>query len=138
MQNILKKFLETGSIADKRKSIRLPLLSVRGQRNLCNTAKEFPFLGPLELMQGSTSYPKMSRITIKGYLRKSGLIGRIAAKKPMLTDKHMICRLLWCNEYFNFTADMWSKAGRWIKNAHQMFTLVGFQCLHQYHAKRAI
>jgi len=104
-----RSFLETVSIADKRKSGRPPLLSVRGQRNLCNTAKRFPFLGPLELVQGSTNYPNMSRSTIKRYLRKLGLIGRIAAKKPMLTKKHMRCRLLWSKAYSNFTADMWSK-----------------------------
>ena len=99
--------METGSIADKRKSGRPPLLlSVRGQRNLCNTAKKFPFLGPLKLVQGSTSYQNMSRSTIKRYLSKSSPIGRIAAKKPMLTKKHMRCRLLWCKAYFNFRADM--------------------------------
>jgi len=106
---IWKKFLETRSIADKRKSGRPPLLSISGQRNLCNTAKKFPFLGPLELVQDSTSYPNISRSTIKRYLRKSGLIGRVAAKKPILTKKHMRCRLLWCKAYSNFTADMLSK-----------------------------
>jgi len=109
VQKIWKKFLVTGSIADKRKSGRPPFLSVRGQSNLCNTTKKFPFLGPLELVQGSTSYPNMSRSTIKNYLRKSGLIDRIAAKKLMLTKKHMRCRLLWCKAYSNFMADMWSK-----------------------------
>ena len=67
MQKIWKKILETGSIADKRKSGRPPLLSVRGQRNSCNTAKKFPFLGPLELVQCSTNYPNMFRSTIKRY-----------------------------------------------------------------------
>jgi len=109
VRNIWKKFLETGSISDKRKSGRPPLLTGRGQRNLCVLAKKFPFLGPLELLQGSTSYPKMSKSTIKRYLRKSGLFGRLAAKKPMLTKQHMRKRLLWCKAYSNFTEDMWSK-----------------------------
>ena len=73
VRKIWKMFLETGSIANKRKSGRPPLLSVRGQRNLCNTTKKFPFLSLLELVQDPISYPNMSRSTIKRYLLRSGL-----------------------------------------------------------------
>ena len=43
VRNIWKKFLETGSISDKKKSGRPPLLSERGSLNLSMLAKKFLF-----------------------------------------------------------------------------------------------
>jgi len=94
VRNIWNKFLETGSISDKKKSGRPPLLSERGMRNLSMPAKKFFCCGPFDLLQESTCYPEVSRTSIQRYLQKSGLLGRIAAKKPMLTKQHMKRRLL--------------------------------------------
>ena len=101
VRSIWKKFLETGSISDKKKSGRPPLLSESGRRNLSMLA--------FNLLQGSTCYPKMSRSSIQRYLRKPGLLGRIAAKKPMLTKQHMKRRRLWCKAYSSFMEVIWSK-----------------------------
>jgi len=67
VRNIWKKFLETRSISDKKKSGRPPLLSELGRRNLSMLAKKFPFCGSFDLLQGSTCYLEMSKSSIQTY-----------------------------------------------------------------------
>jgi len=93
----------------KKKSGRTPLLSEIGRRNLSMLAKKIIFCGSFDLLQGSTCYPEMSRSSIQRYLRKSGLLGRVVAKKSMLTKQHMKRRLSWCKACSSFTEDIWSK-----------------------------
>jgi len=106
VRSIWKKFLETEFISDRKKFGRPPLLSERGRRNLSMLAKKFLFCGPLNLLQGSTCYPEMPKSLIQRYFRKSDLLSRIVAKKPMLTKQHMKRRLLWFKAYSSFTEDI--------------------------------
>jgi len=109
VRKIWLKFLTTKTVSDLRKSGKPCLFSERGHRDLAILAKKSPFCGPLQLLEGAKCYPSMCRSTIQRYLRKSGLLGRKAAKKPMLTKQHTKRRFAWSKAYANFTVDTWSK-----------------------------
>jgi len=132
VRKIWLKFLKTNTVSDLKKSGRPCLLSERGHRDLVILAKKSPFCGPLQLVEGSKCYPSMCRSTIQRYLRKSGLYGRKAAKKPMLTEEHMKRRLNWCKAYSNFTEDMWLKVMFSDESQIQRFTT------HCRHVRRPV
>jgi transposase len=49
-----------------------------------------------------------STSTVKRRLFKVGLIGRVARRKPLLTNRHRQARLAWAIEHRNWTVDQWS------------------------------
>jgi len=65
----------------------------------------------------------MSRRTIQRYLRKSGLFGRKAVKKLLVTKQHIKRRFVWCKAYCNFTGDTWCKVIFSDKVQIQRFTM---------------
>ena len=80
VRNIWKKFLETGSISDKKKSGRPLILSERGRQNLSTLPKMFPFCGPFDLLQGSTCYQRCSEVQFSG-IYESQAIGYDGCEK---------------------------------------------------------
>ena len=49
-----------------------------------------------------------SMSTVKSILRKYGLLGRIAAKKPFLNERHVCSRLSWCKAYSKVDPSLWN------------------------------
>ena len=50
-----------------------------------------------------------STSTVKLYLRRNGLFGRVAAKKPLLNSKQRKRRLQWCRERRSWNSTDWRK-----------------------------
>ena len=50
-----------------------------------------------------------STSTVKPYLRRNNLFGRVAAKKPLLNSKQRKRRLQWCRERRSWNSTDWRK-----------------------------
>lgn len=101
------KYMDTGSVFDRVKSGRPRKTSVRDERLLCILSKKSPFKCAPDLHKDACLEGKCSISTVKRILIKYGLRGRIAAKKPLLTRKHIKARLQWCRQYQCFSIDQW-------------------------------
>jgi len=103
------KFQNTGSISDGVRSGRPSKCSERDKRHLCIEAKKAPFLSAREHGESSNIIPKVSVITVRRYLRKSGLFGQVSARKPLLSKWQVKQRLHWCKAYLSYTAADWDR-----------------------------
>lgn len=109
IQAILKKFNSAGAVADLPKSGRIPKTSIREQRNLIRFSKRNPFLPATTLRRNWNTQNSVSISTVKYILRKYGLLGRIAARKPLLNKKQIHRRLCWCRKHFKWNHKNWKK-----------------------------
>ena len=71
----------------------------RDRRNLCLEFRRHSFLTAREVQHSLLSMPNMSIRTARRILSISGLHGRIAGKKPLLSCTHIGNRLSWCKTY---------------------------------------
>ena len=109
IQNLWLKFAKTGSISDRPRSGRPMKSTERDRRHLCIEAKKAPFCSAREHGERSHLIPKVSVITVRRYLRKSGLFGQISARKPLLSKLQAKRRLEWCKAYLSYTAADWDR-----------------------------
>ena len=96
VRNICKSFLANGTVDFQQRSGRPNKLNDRDKRKLCLQSKRHPFLPAREMHDSAGSMPNISTWTVIRILRKAGLHGRVAAKKPLLNRSHIKKRLLWC------------------------------------------
>lgn len=109
VQAIHKKCIVTGSVDDRPKSGRPPKTSIRERRTLIRLSKKNPFLSASQLRNEWKTERFVSKSTVKNILRKYGLFGRIAARKPLLTNKQKKSRLLWCRSHLNWNFERFEK-----------------------------
>ena len=101
------KYLETGSVIDKPKSGRPVKTTVRDCRTLCILSKRNPFKCAPQVRIEANLDNICSVRTVQRILNHNNLFGRMAAKKPRLTKKHIKIRLQWCKVYQEFFLDKW-------------------------------
>jgi len=109
VQQVWNKFLRTNSTADLPKSGRPCSSSERERRLICRISKKDPFLTAAEVSKSLGITNKVSVWTVRRYLRSGGLFGRMAARKPLLTAKHMTNRKKWCQAYSALSQEDWKK-----------------------------
>lgn len=80
---IWKKYLKFGSTTDGKRTGRPIKATLRERRNLCRTSKRNPFLSAAEVYRLTNGPTELSKATVKRYLNRGGLCGRIAAKKTI-------------------------------------------------------
>ena len=107
VRNIWLKYMDTDSVLDRQKSGRPTKLSEREQRKLCLCSRRDPFKCAPELRDEADLANKCSIRSVQRILCKNNLMGRIAAKKPLLTAKHAKIRVQWCKQYQRFTMENW-------------------------------
>ena len=56
-----------------------------------------------------TSQVSSSSRTVRRRLNDAGLYGRVAQKKPLLTDHHTLIRLNWAKEHKNWSVHDWNE-----------------------------
>ena len=93
---IWAKYVKTGSRQNLFRSGRPAIISKMETRLLCRTSKKNPFLTARELGNECGILIKASVDTVRRVLRKAGLYGRIAVKKPFLNKKQIRLRWQWC------------------------------------------
>jgi hypothetical protein len=109
VQNILKKSKMAQGLENKPRTGRPSLLSVGDIRNLVIESKKFPTKTAAQLRRDCGLQNCVSVDTVKRALRKSGLFGRVAMRKPLLTVQHKRRRLLWCQARRAWTVQDWKK-----------------------------
>ena len=109
VRKIWKKFLNTGTVSDICRSGRHMKSLERDRRLLLIQAKKEPFLSAQVLSKASNLIPKVFVITVRRYLRKSGLFGQVSARKPLLSKCQAKRRLQWCKAYLSYTAVDWER-----------------------------
>lgn len=107
VRKVWLKFLQTGSVADKKKSGRPKKISGKEIRMLTRTSKKNPFLTAAEVLDESGIDKDVTLRTIQSYLSRSGLPGRIAERKTFVSDCNMKRRVSWCKTYNNWSSEQW-------------------------------
>ena len=101
----LKRVRESGSVNDRPHSGRPRLSSARENRELVRISLRDRRLTSTQLKRewSETSQVSSSSRTVRRRLDDTGLYGRVARKKPLLTDRHKLIRLNWAKEHKNWS-----------------------------------
>lgn len=140
IRKIWIKYKETGEIIDKQKSGRKPIFDKYEKRILCRESKNNPFLTAGEVYRSSSISKIISLCTARRYLRKGFLFGRIAPKKPLLTERIKKKRLLFCKENRKYNTNDWkyvmfsdeSKFERYSLRRKYVRRLIGMPLTYKY------
>ena len=105
----LKRLKESGSVDDRPLSGRPRLSSARDDRELVRFSLRKRRLTSTQLKRewNETSLVSCSSRTVRRRLDDAGLYGRVARKKPLLTDRHKTIRLNWAKEHNDWSVDDW-------------------------------
>lgn len=111
VRTAIKRYQETGLYANKSKSGRKRATTTREDRllqriSLRDRRKTSKELSSELLIEHNIS---ISAQTVRRRLASVGLHGRIARRKPRLTENHKKMRLLWAKKYRHWTIDDWAK-----------------------------
>lgn len=110
VQNTLKRFRQSGSHKTLKRT---------GRPKKTNRRQDM-MIKRISLSDRKLTAPKITSIynssndvpigvsTVKNRLKKAGLNGRVAAKKPLLRIVNKRKRLLWAQEHKNWTVEMWT------------------------------
>ena len=111
VQRFLRKVEEHGNIDDRPRSGRPRRSSERQDRQLIRLSSGNPRLVSRELNRqwNALTGIETSSSTVRRRLSASGLHGRIAAKKPMLTRAQKAARLMWARERIEWTVENWTQ-----------------------------
>ena len=106
----LKRVRESGSVNDRPRSGRPRLSSARENRELVRISLRDRRLTSTQLKRewSETSQVSGSSRTVRRRLDDAGLYGRVARKKPLLTDRHKLIRLNWAKEHKNWSVHDWN------------------------------
>lgn len=111
VQTTLKRYKETGTYENRAKSGRKRRTSYRTDRYLYRIALKNRRKSSKEL--SSELWIKhgisLSSSTVRRRLRAANLHGRIARRKPYLTQAHRKKRLEWAKKYAHWTVEDWSR-----------------------------
>ena len=107
LRHIWKRFLENNTVEYQQKSGRPNKLSVRDRRKLFLESRRYPFFSAREVLVSAGSIQNISVCTVRRILRNAGLLGRVAAKKPLLNRRHIQKRLMWCKSYLQMDKKNW-------------------------------
>jgi len=88
---------------------RTKKMTDRDIRRLALSSKKNPFFVARDVYNDTKGLPDVSISTVKRMLRSQGLFGRVAAKKPLISEKNRRKRLAWCKSYLSLDAEMWRK-----------------------------
>ena len=109
VQYIIKKFKETGRVADKERSGRPRILNKRMERRVARISKGNPMWTARKVRQESNLTGVVSINTVKRTLRRHGLFGRVAVRKPFLSFRHRKNRFLWCRQRMSWPVEKWER-----------------------------
>lgn len=109
VQYIIKKFKDTGNVADREKSGRPRILSKRMERRVVRISQGTPTWTARRVRQESNLTNVVSINTVKRTLQRYGLLGRVAVRKPFLSVRHRKNRFQWCSQRLKWPVDKWEK-----------------------------
>ena len=111
VDRLIIKERQTHSVDNLPRAPRHSVSTEREDRLLVRMSTQSPHLVARQLKQRwQTEYHvEASLTTIKRRLRKAGMFGCVAVKKPLLTAQHRQRRLQWARQYQRWTAEQWGR-----------------------------
>ena len=109
VRGIVRKYQQTNSVQDRRKSDRPSKLDIWDRRALVRTSKVNPKFTARQVLHESAITTPVSTDTVKRVLRDSGLKGCIAIKKPALSKRHIKNRITWAKQHSTWEDEAWRK-----------------------------
>ena len=109
VEKYLNRYLETGEAYTKPKTGRRLKLSQEQAQQLKDVALRNNFLSNNQLASMFADLPPMCSDTVSNYLRKYGVRSRIAAQKPLLTEREKAIRLEISRRNLRRPLSDWSK-----------------------------
>ena len=103
-----KRQADASSVPKKRTG-RPTKLNVRARRALIRHVEKNPHDNLLALTTPSKSGQKLSRVTVRKYLKLGGYFRFRARKKPFLSARHKAIRLKWGKEHKHWTVEDWGR-----------------------------
>ena len=106
-----KNYLESGDVANKKRSGRPKKFSENEQNYVVRLARKNPRFSVLDISRSINEAKdvSMSKMTISRILRKNNLKSYTALRKPLLTPLDRIKRRRWCRERLHWTDNDWAK-----------------------------
>jgi transposase len=111
VKSVLKRFVERGTLDNKRASGRPKKLSNRNQRSLCRltrTNRRFS-LAKVTALYNAGAQTQVSEVTARRILHENGMFGHAAAKKLQLPHHIRVARLRWCRSRHHLGDDYWRR-----------------------------
>jgi transposase len=115
VSEIVQKHKETGTVNDRVRSGRPAMTSQREDRQLVRTSLQDPKLTAVDISRDFKINDRKhgevapSVWTVRRRLRKAGLCGRVARKKPFLRQVNKVKRLAWAKKHSDWTVEDWKK-----------------------------
>jgi transposase len=111
IQRVCKRFRETGSIQDRPRSGRPPLLNDRQKRVVAQILRKKEATNAESIRKVAVAHHDIvvSRDTIARTLQTFGYAARIKLKKPKLSIEHKRERLAWARNHSSWTIEDWKE-----------------------------
>ena len=109
VQKVIEKHKKGFGIANRPKSGRPRKMTARTVRKLTIASKQNPLKTASQLRRDVGLTDVVSNSTVKRTLRENGLFGRVAVRKPCLTQKQRRKRKEWCLERSQWNFNDWAK-----------------------------
>ena len=111
VEDVWKRYLETGSHENRPRSGRPPASTSRQDRHLVRMSLQDRFLTApqLRVEWKESCGVSVSKSTVNCRLVAAGLNGRISRRKPLLTQRHRRLRLEFARQYQCWTVDDWKR-----------------------------
>lgn len=110
--NIIKRFKENGRIQNKPKNTESRRkISARDGRFILRKIQNDPLLSAIDLqkMLKDIKNLEVSAETVRRFLRNNNLNGRVARKKPLISEKNRLSRLQFAKEHADKDMTFWLK-----------------------------
>lgn len=110
--NIIKRFKEAGRIQNKPKNAESRRkISARDGRFILRKIQNDPLLSAIDLqkMLKDIKNLEVSAETVRRFLRNNNFNGRVARKKPLISEKNRLSRLQFAKEHADKDMTFWSK-----------------------------
>lgn len=111
IQSIIKRFKTENQVRDKPKPGPSFILNERDNRWIVRKIRENPRLSAPKLSAAFEQHSgkKVCAETIRRVLRRAGYNGRVARKKPLLTEKNRKARLAFAEKYVTKDPEFWNE-----------------------------
>lgn len=111
VQRLLAKHRNTGSVEDQPHPRRPRRSTLREDRILVRMSAAAPMQVARQLRQrwNTEHGVEASVATVKRRLKDAGLHGRIAKRKPLLSQRHKTARLAWARQRSDWTVEQWQR-----------------------------
>lgn len=105
IRKLLKKYNATGTSSRKFGSGRKRKTSSQDDRQIIRLLQKNRFITSKSILKELPL--NISHSTIKNRLKEVGFYGRVAVKKPFISERNIAARLKWAKLHLNWTAEKW-------------------------------